>query len=222
MILVVAALYDELHEILKRAEFVREGNFRYYRFQEFLFFLIGPGLRRKKKLLDFIEYAEVQTVVLTGFCGSLHSDLSVGEFVQVSQAGEEGSRFLSVPTLESLNFKTGKVFSVKRIVYSDSEREALRKTGADCVDLESYAATRLFSDISIKFHILKIVGDAPGDEQYLRQEEALRNFSRERSLIAKMQTLFRAGLWSSLKVLRRKRRLQKKLAEAVETLYKKS
>jgi len=129
----------------------------------------GMGPKRALRASRAAAASPAQRLAVAGLCGGLEASQPVGEVVVASEVSVEGGApvpcehegLVAALRARGISARVGPVVSVDHVVRGD-EREALRRSGALAVDMESgwlaaAAAGRPFA-------VLRVVLDAPGRE----------------------------------------------------------
>lgn len=223
MTAIICALYDEAYELIKKLYPNQKEGIRFYSgwlCDEFVaVFLIKPGFTKRQKLRRFLRLYPFTRAVSLGFAGALNNSLSLGDHCKVSSVQDF--------CYEKIFLAKGghSLVTVGEVLTDISEKNDLQLlTGAQLVDMEGYRLAQLFNEKefhSISFSIYKIVGDTFADANYLEREVQFRGFFSSYRYIDKIRIVWKAGLYSSYLLYRRKRFLQNQLASLAYKLLRK-
>ncbi len=131
-------------------------------------------------------------MVSTGFCGALDpqlkvSDIFVATEVRVGQATLPAAEVPAGRVRNCLPHRSGKLLSVDRVATTAAEKNDLRKTGADAIEMEAAGVAQKAAEYKLPFYCLRVVTDTAG-EGFPLDFNAMRDrggrFSRARILAA--------------------------------------
>jgi nucleoside phosphorylase len=100
----------------------------------------------------------------TGFCGGLDPALQPGGIFAATEIIRARDLFhysASLPQTQQ-PFHRGKLWSQDRVAVSATEKEALRRQGADAVDMEAAAVAAQAARRNAAFYCIRVVSDAAG------------------------------------------------------------
>jgi adenosylhomocysteine nucleosidase len=115
----------------------------------------GPGPRLAGLAADTVrEHQRLEALISYGFCGGLDPALAVNDIFVWGRS----------PTCPPALARSGRLLSVDLVVCTSAEKAALRKTGADAVDMEAAAIAARAHTWNIPFYCIRVVTDAAHDE----------------------------------------------------------
>lgn len=219
MILILAATRGEARLLLKYLDPVKKDGVYHFRGniggQNAALYLTRPGVDSPAGVRRFLRLYKPDLVISTGACASLTSELARYAPVKITEitAPGEGLVQLGPGGLRSV--------TVQHLVTDDKTKAGLRQqTGADVLDMESYALAKIFQEqefAALQTVIVRVVDDLPGEESYLEQEKKLREWTlRTPSGRLKWRDKLRFGLWDYLCVLRRRGAVARAIFQAVQ------
>lgn len=207
---VVAALFDEVYEVISQLEPSREGGTPHYvgtiAGRDVKLFLCRPGFQRKKEFANWVSSNHFEALINIGFAGALLPEFAIGDICRAAPLRGDS-------TAEGL-----KIAKASRPIFGMDEKLDLHyKTGAQLVDMESHAIADFLkkSNIKVDVFFIKIVGDILGDESYLHREVDLRGYFSSFGFFRKLKIVLKAGPMNFLAMYRKKRFLQKRLNQAL-------
>lgn len=226
MIVIIAAVYDEVAPLLTELRFRRAAGLSVYEGTLFgrqvMLCLVGPGITKPGRLERFLREQNISLLLNVGFCGALRYGLFPGDALIVEKFSISQKPLLYHRLVSSAVFLSGlpavHLVTVSGVVMGVEEKEDLRHlTGADVVDMEGYHLLQLAQKLGVadRFICLKIIGDAFDDSVFFRREQYFRAFFRERSLRKKILIILRTGIPASIVLYRRKKMLQRKLSSLI-------
>lgn len=221
MIGIVAALFDEVYEIIPHLQYKKENGYgKYYgeiSGKPVSLLLVSPGIKKKSKFIRWIKNHHFDCIILTGFAGALRPGFQLGDIVQpnrIIQNKKNPVHLFSENTTSSLTLYTSSM-----PILDTEEKEHIHLTfDADIVDMEGYIFYDLIqrSGYSQNIKIIKIIGDRFGDENLMKKEIYFRKFFLQdinfmNNIRNKMNIISETGLFSSIQLYKHKRFLQKQL-----------
>ncbi len=231
MVVILAAVYEEVAPLLAKLQFRRASGLSVYEGllfgREVTVCLTGPGISKPGRLERFLQQRNIHLLLNVGFCGALRHGLLPGDIVVVEKFSALRQPLLYQPTVclspRAAKLPAIQLVSVAGVVRQPNEKEDLRHlTGADVVDMEGYHLQCLAQKLGFtdRFCCFKIVGDAFEDSAFLSRERYFRSFFREHSLWKKMLIILQTGILASVSLYRRKKMLQQKVVELLESVLK--
>ncbi|GIW87471.1 MAG: hypothetical protein KatS3mg108_1795 [Isosphaeraceae bacterium] len=132
--------------------------------------ITGPGQPAARRGAErLISGHRPRTLLSVGFAGALKEDLVRGQTIcPLEVADPSGERIRCGPSLageppEGL-LLAGRLLSVGQVVRTAADKAALRRqSGADLVDMETYAVARLCVERGIRFASLRAISDEAGE-----------------------------------------------------------
>lgn len=229
MVGIVVPLYDEAYEIIRGFSFVKAQGYRHYHGKIFetpcSLFLAKPQISERAAFRRWLQAHDFSNVILSGYAGAVRQEFSLGQAFLIQQAKSAQKPPLFAEG--SATHTEAALLQVPYPVFARQEKEAIAKQeSVVLIDMESYIFLQEFYRLQndkkisafIKPYILKIVGDKYNDEKIMRQEFYFRAFFREKKINSKIKIVFKSGVFSSIRLYRRKRFLQKKLKKEVYRL----
>lgn len=230
MVGIAIPLYDEAYELLKDLQFEKQKGFRHY-CGEVLgtpvsLFLTKPKLTASSSLRAWLHYHNFSVVSLSGFCGALTSKHKLGQSFVMNKISCQLEQ-TTFSALTPQNFSKAHIHCMSHVVSSLEDKEDIHlNTQADLVDMESWRFLKLFyhwqkekkSNTNCQAVVMKIVGDQYDGEKWLNREVYFRTFFREKKIFPKLKIVFKTGVFSSIRIYRSKRFLQKQLKKEIYKL----
>ncbi len=219
MIAVLIATRVEAQQLMSRFTPVkREGIFHYrgrLAGKAAALFLTRPGVGSREQVRRFLRLYSTDLIIAAGACGSLTSSLRSLQVVQVGAVANADCEWLQ------LEGGATKCVSVGCLVRDDAEKALLRdRTGADILDMETWTIASILREAEFagrRFVALRVVDDLPGEENWLKKEQQLRELTARRpSGRLSLKQIIRFGVWDFFSVSARRRRVSRAIAKAVE------
>jgi adenosylhomocysteine nucleosidase len=117
----------------------------------------GPGSKLAGAAVDLVkEREQMDALISTGFCGGLEPSLGPCE---IFVAGEVVGAGPALSPTSSLPFKSGKLLSLDRVVWSAKEKRKLAESGASAVDMEALAVGERARQWNVPFYAIRVVSD---------------------------------------------------------------
>lgn len=230
MVGIAIPLYDEAYELLKDFQFEKQQGFRHYCGEIFekpvSIFLTKPHISSASSLRAWLRFHNFSMVVLSGFCGALTSKQKFGQSFAMQKVSCHCNQTVFFPFVPN-SFSKAHIHSVSKVVSSLEDKENIHLNNqANLVDMESWRFLELFNSSKNKSHInphcqpivMKIVGDQYNDEKWLKKEFYFRDFFRQKKVHFKIKIIFKTGVFSSIKLYRGKRFLQRQLKKEIYRL----
>jgi adenosylhomocysteine nucleosidase len=124
----------------------------------------GAGWKRAAAAVDAgCELLRPDAVISAGFCGALDPSLQAAEVVVGCRVERDGG---SWPALIPSGFprcRTGVVRSSPRVAQDAGEKEFLRTSGGDIVEMEAAAVAEAAANKGLNFYCVKSVTDLAGE-----------------------------------------------------------
>jgi hypothetical protein len=106
-----------------------------------------------------------EQVYVLGLCGSLTSDLAIGDVVVYASCQNFAQQFWQCKSHKFSNTKSVKAISSNKIIATAKEKRFIReKYGCDVVDMEGAAILEYFAGLNIPVTMLRVVSDAAGGD----------------------------------------------------------
>jgi 4-hydroxy-3-methylbut-2-enyl diphosphate reductase len=129
----------------------------------------GMGPANARRSAGQLADSPARRIAVAGVCGGLEASQPVGEVVVATEVRVEGAEavpceheaLVAALRARGIEPRVGPILSVDHVVRGES-REALRRTGALAVDMESAWLARAAA--GRPFAVLRVVLDAPGRE----------------------------------------------------------
>jgi len=224
MVAVVAALFDETWELIRRLEIDKSSPVTHYRGKisgvEIALLLVKPGFRKKKEFLRWLQSGRFERLINIGLAGALRNDLSLGHVCPIGRVSHGKHLFELPQSHQRAPEGAFHVIQTDSPVFSYDEKEDLRlRSGADLVDMESGTLLELTTrpdqnKDELQPEIIKIIGDAMGDERFLGREQAFRGWFSTFGWRHKLKIAREVGL-SFFPLYFRKRKLQRIIFSAL-------
>ncbi len=233
MIGIVAALHEEVYEVISPLSFTKTEGIYHYTGDLFgkkvSLYLCGAGLKRKNKFIRWYTQFHFDYLINIGFAGALRSGYKAGDVLVISRVKQDGNkRVYDLPPI--LNYYVNcDISSSKEPIFSLEDKEELYyKTNCELVDMESYPLMEILTSVKggknkidlKKLILLKIVGDAAEDALHLKEEVLMRSFFKRKHLLQKLSILKRMKIANFWFLYKRKRSLQKALSKELENIFK--
>ncbi|MBI5086022.1 MAG: hypothetical protein HZB13_15665 [Acidobacteria bacterium] len=128
----------------------------------------GPNLDAQTAA-DAFNQLRPRTVVSTGFCGGLDPALAPGDVFVASRilAPESGREFFALPAPSARPHAGGALVSVGHVAIGFAERDSLRQSGGQAVEMESAAVAEAAQSCQTPFYCIRAVSDTAGEEMPL-------------------------------------------------------
>ncbi len=132
--------------------------------------IIVTGVGRKnaeKSLREFLATNSPGLVLTCGFAGGLNPDLKLGDVVfEIPDLEPPSSRDLRLQAeLTVVGAKPAKFFCAERIAVSVAEKKKLRgETGADAVEMESWAIYTVCRERGIPYATVRVISDTANED----------------------------------------------------------
>jgi adenosylhomocysteine nucleosidase len=194
----VAAEGREFDGVLRRAERIMKldwplgfARMAWLKGEPIVLVANGPGPKLAGQATELVrKHQELKGLVSTGFCGALNSALEPCDIFVATELLNVACTVSMPHSLSGERFKTGKLLSVDRVVSTVAEKEALRHTGADAVEMEAAAVAHRAAEWNLPFYCIRVVTDTlaeafPLDFNRLRDAEG--RFSRTRIAAAALR-----------------------------------
>ena len=142
----------------------------------------GPGPRLAGQATELVRmHQELKGLVSIGFCGALNPALEPCDIFVATEVLNVACA-VSMPRSQSgERYKTGKLLSMDRVVSTVAEKEGLRHTGADAVEMEAAAVAERAAVWNLPFYCIRVVTDTSADAfplDFNRLRDAEGRFSR--------------------------------------------
>ncbi len=122
----------------------------------------GPGPKLAGRAVDVAaEHGKLEGIVCTGFCGALDPALHLSDIFVATEVLIPGSE--SVMAQPAGSVRSGKLLSIDRVVSTVEEKNELRKTGADAVEMEAAAVAARAQKWNIPFYAIRVVTDSASE-----------------------------------------------------------
>lgn len=142
----------------------------------------GPGPKLAGEAVDSLkEREEITGLVSTGFCGALNPALQACDIFVASEVNGVAS------SPASRSAKTGKLLSIDRVVSTPSEKNELRRAGADAIEMEAAAIAERAHEWNVPFYCIRVVTDTAAESfpmDFNRMRNSAGRFSRARIIVA--------------------------------------
>ena len=172
MIVILSATEDEISYFLKRFKISTVDRFENLKIYKGSFFnselivgISGIGLKKAKNATNIISTKYNPSLILSvGVSGALNPSLRVGDVIVGEQVmslarPEKYSLFSDFPHT-SPGYKRGKILSENKFINLSKEKEGLyKKSGADCVDMESWGIANIVKNYKIKVSSIRAISD---------------------------------------------------------------
>lgn len=230
MVAIVAALFDEVSELVNRLVIDKSSQPTHYRGKiggvEVALLLVRPGFRKKKEFRRFMMSAPFERLINIGFAGALKPSLQLAEICPISKVIPQESLsaktkgpplLLGIPGAPESGFC---IVEASKPVFSFDDKEELHlRSRADLVDMESAELLRQLAllkkeGLTLQPEIIKIVGDAMADEKFLEKEELMRPFFSTFGWSNQLKIALKTGP-AFFPLYFRKRKLQRTLYSAL-------
>ncbi|MDH5720140.1 MAG: hypothetical protein OEZ13_05880 [Spirochaetia bacterium] len=221
MVGIVAALYDEVYSIVHLLKYTKIEGIPQYTGKingiSVSLYLTKPGLQKISKFQKWQTQHSFRSFINAGFAGALTDNFKHGDAVIAKKviSNKTEKFYLKTEKLDKI-FKPKTLYTTDKPVFSFEDKEDIYYLSkADIVDMEAHKILKASDDIGTKtdkWHILKIIGDLPGDETFLEKEVSFRDFFTSKSFSKKLNIIKNTGLKTSWLLYKRKKFLQ-------ETLY---
>lgn len=124
---------------------------------------VGPQMAARK-IDSFLDANRPDFVISSGFAGSLHDDLGVGDLILAQNYSDKELLGRAEELLLAHNARRAKLFTANAIADSVRERTEIRQThGADAIDMESEVIATACSGRGIGMISLRVITDTPRD-----------------------------------------------------------
>lgn len=223
MNLILAATRVEARFLLKHLSPVKKDGVYHFRGRidgkNAALYLTRPGVDSPAGVRRFLRLYKPDLVIATGTCASLTSEFGHLQAVTITGVTAPGQGYITVGSGGK------KCVSVRHLVADDKTKADLRQqTGADVLDMESYALAKIFSEqefAALQTQFVRVVDDLPNEENYLKQEKRLRELTMlTPSGKLKWREIFRFGPWDYLYILRRRRVVARAVFQVVRKTLK--
>ena len=122
---------------------------------------VGPKIAAAR-IEKFLGDNRPEFVISSGFAGSLHDDLGVGDLILANNYSDPQLGRRARELLEGHNVQTAKLFTSNAIADSAAERRRLRKeNSADAIDMETEVIARACAAHGIEMISLRVITDTP-------------------------------------------------------------
>ena len=202
MLAFVAAEHFEFDGLLRKADRVRKLDWplRFARTawlngEPIVLVADGPGPKLAGRAADTVrKHQELKGLVSTGFCGALNPALEPCDIFVASEVvtlSRDRKGVVSQPLVYARgSVRTGKLLSIDRVVSSAVEKDDLRQTGADAVEMEAAAVAAKAAEWNLPFYCIRVVTDTAAESfplDFNRVRDADGRFSRARILAAALR-----------------------------------
>jgi len=218
VIAVLVATRVEARYLLRHlAPVKREGIFHYRGMlygKPAALFLTRPGVASREQVRRFLRLYKTDLVISSGACGSLTSELQSLQSVHIGAVTNSDRQWLQLTGSKT------RCVSVNHLVQDDQQKAMLREcTSADVLDMETWTLAAIMNEAEFAgrpFVAVRVVGDLPGEEAWLKKEQRLRDVTARRpSGRLALPEIIRFGIWDFAVISWRRRRVASAIFRAV-------
>ncbi|MDH5716308.1 MAG: hypothetical protein OEZ22_01570 [Spirochaetia bacterium] len=221
MVGIVAALYDEVFSVLPYLNYRRIDKISQYNGIingcDVSLFLTKPGIQKISNFKKWLEQHNFKIIINIGFTGALTNQFKLGDCLDIKKIISLNKENLYLNSKSLLKKQNYTLITVNQPVFSINDKEDYQfEYKADLADMEAYKLLNasLAKGFSLnQWYVIKIVGDLPGDEYFLKNEVLFRNFFTSRGIMKKIKIIYETGFLNSWHFYKRKRFLQKILKD---------
>ena len=226
MVGIIIALYEEGYELIKHLSFTKINNIPQYigtiNNIPVSLILVSPGIFKPNKLKQWIELHSFDKIINIGLAGSLIEQLNIGNTFIINKCvttvidkSKKHTLITEILNTTQIHIPEATLYTASKPIFtSDEKYEIYVKSNAIIVDMELYKLIMIIRQTSFPISNLvsiKIVGDTFIDHTYLNNEIIFRPFFTTKSNIIKIKIIIKMGIFSFIKIYKRKRYLQKKI-----------
>jgi adenosylhomocysteine nucleosidase len=160
----------------------------------------GPGPKLAGQALDVVKEKkdlqrlnvnlELTGLASTGFCGALDPTLRPCDIFVANQVGVGTTVYDCGSIASSRAYKTGKLLSTDHVASTPAEKNELRQTGADAVEMEAAAVAMKAKEWNLPFYAIRVVTDTASESfplDFNRMRDAEGRFDRTRIITAALR-----------------------------------